>query len=123
MRILIGAAQCISPVGAGLKDSFLRMRDGGSALAPVTNALGTGAEQWLGRITGPGSDAPGKALRIARSCLTASLEETAIDIRDPRCAVMLSTTKGDMGPLEGGRAAGSRLSTLGDAIGRDLGIA
>ena len=121
MEIHLGAAHCIDPLAEGLDATVDAMLGGTAGLRPEVI---DGAPLHVGRIPRVNED-PSLSLPLqwALRCAKTSREQLTRDVvNEPRCAVILSTTKGDLGPLERGDGAGSVLPVLAAAFAARAGL-
>ncbi len=118
--ILIGAPYCITPLGRGVDANVRAMRDG------RTGALRDEKEGvHVCRIPKNVFDKSGpRATELSVTCVEGTRELLQRDvISDPRTAVILSTTKGDIGFLEEGDASAARIPQLAAQIRERIGYA
>jgi len=122
MRVVLGAAHVVSPLGEGLAASLQRMRGGGSALQPIAPADGPPAVVGMipEELIAPGPD---RLYRLVDRVLGNVLDELSQPALNERWGCYIATTKGDIEALGSADPDRVRLPYLADHIQRKAGFA
>jgi 3-oxoacyl-[acyl-carrier-protein] synthase-1 len=116
----IAASHILSPLGNGTKANWQAIRQGRSGVAmhhrqefrnqPLCAALFS-PDQWQDLDTSVPADFTPFEKLLAAS-LQGALQQTGIDVKDPRTLLLLASTKGNIGLLRTGEPAPQALTSL-----------